>query len=121
MESASQDNQVSTANLPLVNIYIVSYPARFLKMAIAIQKIISETESTYLVQWRQNHMLWSHDQLTSTLSMKVAAIKVAWCFNEATFVHWLTKRLREFDGASFFATSRVRHNYFYHDRNSIAQ
>ena len=68
MESASQSNQVSTAHLPLVNIYTVSYPARFFKMAIAIQKTISETESTFLVQWRQNHMLQSHNQPTSTLS-----------------------------------------------------
>ena len=71
-----------------------------------LPKMIYETGSTFLVQWHQNHMLRSHDQPTSTLSY-VAMIIVVWWFNEATFVHWLTKRLRELDGASFFAICHI--------------
>lgn len=64
---------------------VASYPDHFLKISSTIQKPVWETESTILVQWHQNHMLWLHDQPTSTISEQmyvtmINCLVLYWCF-----------------------------------------
>ena len=54
----------NTCTYELVKISLVQYPECFLKMAAAIWKTVWKLSPTFLVQYCQNHMIQSHDQLT---------------------------------------------------------